>query len=145
MNFLPPEIILKIFGELSSSDLLNLSSISKYFNEIISNSELSNSLTLNFRKLNDNSPENAIQRNYRKLKIGFYKVNVHSEIINEIGGNLTQIEFAFCHLKLDLMRKILLICKNVKKIKFLKAKLSDVPNEVKLPLPALINVDLEVN
>lgn len=144
MNHLPPELLIEIFQHLSASDLINLSSISKKFNEIISRSEFSSKLTLNFRKNNQNNVENATTRQYRILRIGFYKIHVHSLILSEIGANLTELEFSFCKFKLDLMRKILMTCININKLKFLKALLTDVPNEPKLPLPSLLNLKLEV-
>lgn len=141
MNCLPPEILLEIFQYLNAADLLSLCSISQQFNGIISKSELSHKLTLNFRKLNG---ENVITRQYRRLRIGFYKLHIHTSILNEIGTNLVFLEFAFCKLKLDLIRKILLACMNIRQLHFTRAQLTDVPNEVKLPLPALFNLDLVV-
>lgn len=147
MNSLPNEMLLEIFQHLSSSDLLSLSFVNQNFNEIITKSELVEKLTLNFRKLNENDGENAKNRNYRRLRIGFFKPNVHTTIINEIGGNFVSLEFSFCKLKLDVIRKILVSCPNVKNLKFLKAQLSDVPNVLRGGFPMLTdsNVDFRTS
>jgi hypothetical protein len=142
MNKLPNELLLDIFEYLPGVDLVSLSGVCRNFNEIISNTELSKKLTLHFRKLNENVDEVVNCRRYENLKIGFYKPSLHPLILKEIGSNLNSIEFAYCNLKLDIVRRILGACPNVKRLKFFKAHLSDVPNSLRLPLPVLINVDL---
>lgn len=142
MNFLPNEMLLEVFKHLSSSDLLALTYVCKNFNEIITKSPLVERFQLNFRKVNESDEENVKNRNYKKLRVGFFKPNIHTIILNEIGANIVQLDFAFCKLKLDVIRKILWACSNIKKLNFLKAQLSDVPNEIKSQLPVLVGVDI---
>ncbi|KAL7013594.1 hypothetical protein ACKWTF_015484 [Chironomus riparius] len=143
MNFLPNEMLLEIFKHLNAPDLLSLSYVNQKINEIITKSELVEKFTLNFRKLNENDGESAKNRNYKRLRIGFFKPNVHTSIINEIGGNFVHLEFSFCKLKLDVIKKILMSCPNVKSLKFLKSQLSDVPNDMRGDWPVLIDLDIE--
>ncbi|KAG5668503.1 hypothetical protein PVAND_016442 [Polypedilum vanderplanki] len=145
MNELPNEILLKIFSQVSSSDLINLTSQCYRFNEIISKSELAHKLTLYFRKLNPNDDEIIRNRKYQRLKIGFFKPQLHTKIVQEIGASLRQLEFAFCKLKLDIVRRVLCLCPNVKDLKFVKIDLSDVPNRFQeQPLPVLLDVDVKM-
>lgn len=143
MNFLPNEMLFVIFKHLDSSDLLSLSYVNHNFNEIITKSKLVEKFTLNFRKLNESDGEIVKDRNYKNLRIGFFKPNVHTAIINEIGGNFVHLEFSFCKLKLDVIKRILLSCPNVKNLKFLKAQLSDVPNDMRGDLPVLMDLNVD--
>lgn len=142
MNNLPSELILRIFSHLFAVDLINLTTISQRFNELIANTELSHKLTLNFRKLNDGDGE--IRREYKNLRIGSFKPQIHVKILQNFGANFTKLEFSFCKLKLDVFRRVLVQCPNVKILNFTQAQLSDVPNRLTEPLPALIDVDLKV-
>lgn len=142
MNFLPNEMLFEIFKHLRPPDLLALTEVNRNFHKIITTSELVHKLTLNFRKLNENGSENGLRRKYRQLRIGFFKPTVHTAILSESGSNFVRLDFAFCKLKLDVYRRILWACPNVKVLKFLKAQLSDVPNDVKWNLPVLVGVKM---
>ena len=121
MNFLPNEMLLEVFKHLSSSDLLALTYVCKNFNEIIIKSPLVERFQLNFRKVNESDEENVKNRNYKKLRVGFFKPNIHNIILNEIGANIVQLDFAFCKLKLDVIRKIFVGMFEYQKIEFPKS------------------------
>lgn len=136
MDLLPGEMLLEIFQYLSPADLLPLTVLSRTFNEVISGSKLVHKLELNFRKLNSDEATLGLRR-YSQLVIGFFNVRAHHAILQDIGADIVSLTFKNCKLKLDVLRKVLNATPNVTKLTFDKLKLSDVPNEMKQPLPSL--------
>lgn len=128
--------MLEIFEYLTPRDLIALSAVSRVFNDVISNTKLVRKLTLNFRKLNGDE-ESIGERQYTRLKIGFFKSATHYSILKDIGDNLTTLSFVNYKFKLDTIRRILNETPNVEDLRFERVTLSDVPNVLKQPQPQL--------
>lgn len=141
MNSLPNEILFEIFQHLEAVDLCATSAVCRAFDRVISdNSKLTQTMQLNFRKLYGSNP--LLSRRYTKLKIGFFKAALHFDMLSDIGEHLASLHFKNCKLKLDVVRRILVLTPNVKKLKFDQFFLSDVPHVMKQPLPQLENLHL---
>lgn len=140
MDLLPKEMLFEIFQYLSGSDLISLTSVSKNFNGTVSSyPELSRKIILIFRKLN--SDMNSFgSRQYSQLKIGFFKTNFHYSVLVEVGANLVQLTLKNFKFKLDTVRRILLLTPKVSQLSFDRVTLSDVPNNLKQPMPRLENL-----
>ncbi|KAG5668729.1 hypothetical protein PVAND_016656 [Polypedilum vanderplanki] len=117
MSKLPEEIWREIFQYLGARDLLNLTRVSRKFREIVNTSQsLAAKLTLCFEKRKRNSYIG--RRRYRKLNVGYIDVSVHYNILRFVGSDITQLTFSYYNFKLDSIRQVLMLCSNVKTLRF---------------------------
>ena len=137
MNFLPPEILSNIFKHLDGENILSLTSVCRAFNETISSdASLSRKLQLTFRKLN--SCESFLfDRRYEKLKIKFLRIPIHLQKLMDIGEGITNLSFQNCRMKLDVIKRILVITKHIEILSAETLILSDVPRKLKGPFPSI--------
>jgi dihydroneopterin aldolase len=141
MNFLPSEILFEIFQHLEAHELCDCAAVCRAFNDVISgSSKLTQQMQLSLRKLNG-IDESIVSRVYTKMKIGFFKA-ADFHLLENIGEKLADISFKNYKLRLDIIRRILMLTPNVKELKFEQVLLSDVPNVLKQPTPQLVNLSL---
>lgn len=136
MNFLPPEILSNIFKYLDGENILSLTLVCRAFNETISlDASLSKKIQLTFRKLN--CCDHQVCRRYEKLKIKFLRIPFHIQMLMSIGEGLTNLKFHNCTLKLDVIKRILVITKNIEIFIADSLILSDVPKKLKGTFPTV--------
>lgn len=142
MNFLPEEILLDIFKNVSARDLICLSFVCKSFYETINkNQKLIKKFQLCFRKLNGD--EDSIgSRRYSQLRIGFFKATLHYAILDDVGEHLVKLSLTNCNQKLETIRRILLLTKNVREFTAERVRLTDVPNVLKKSLPVFNDINV---
>jgi hypothetical protein len=117
LNFLPDEIIDEIFQFLNPSDILTLSRTSRRFHALITRSKsLASKLTLCFEKCRKYCPIG--KRKYSQLYVGYIDPATHYLLLKLIGDGITKLSFGSYDFKLDTLRRVLVLCSNVKFVKF---------------------------
>lgn len=141
MQSLPTEIILEIFKYLPADDLLELTATCKVYRELIAGSKLVKKLELKFRKLNGDKSTLG-DRQYSRLRVGFIRKQLHYELLDRIGRELTAVTFRNNKLKIDTIRAALVLCPSITELTFDNSWLTDVPKILKRPFPVLSGVKL---
>lgn len=144
MDLLPEELLIEIFNYLSSSDLLHLTTLNSYFNEVISSSpQILKKFSLYFRK----SEEVWIgSRAYSNLIIENYSVIQHEKILQDVGGNIRSLKIKRWNWSLDIDRllEIFRLCPNLKLLKFEKIQFNFMLKLNEENLPKYDNLELEL-
>jgi hypothetical protein len=116
MENLPEEALCEVFQYLSGRDLIKLTRVCAKFRDIVNTTHsLTAKLTLSFQKRKRNS--NLGRRMYRKLNI-YYLETVHFNILKLLGRDITEIAFLHYDFKIEIIRQVLMLCPNVKTLKF---------------------------
>ncbi|XP_070507645.1 uncharacterized protein [Chironomus tepperi] len=114
---LPEEVWKLIFEYLNGTELLNVTKVCRNFHEIVNKStKLAGKLTLNFEKRKNYG--RIGRRRYSHVKIEYIDPAIHNSILKFIGRDITKLEFCVHNFKLDSIRQILMLCENVKILKF---------------------------
>lgn len=122
MESLPLEIVIKIFMNCETNDLLRLSEVCTYFNRIVSNTKkISKKISVHFRNQNPQI-QNFGTRRYTKLVIEGFSELLHGPILNQIGDDIESIEIRrwTWSLGTNLLLFVFKKCPNLKFIKFHK-------------------------
>lgn len=140
MQYLPEEVLVKIFKSLPQKDLLSASLVSKPFSELINRYDLINTLNINSNCDESFQPT----RKYAKLKISVYKPAVHQTVLQNVGHCVESLKIAVRNLSLKDIAAILAATPNVKNLEFNYVRLLDdnPPAEGAIALPILDNVSL---
>lgn len=142
MQSLPAEILLEIFKYLPANDLIELTGTCKAYRELIADSKLVKKLELRFRKLNGDKTTLGSRR-YTRLRVGFIRKQLHFELLDRIGREMTTVAFRNSKLKIDVIRAVLVrAVPNVTELNFDNSWLSDVPKLLKGPFPVLTRLKL---
>lgn len=133
---LPEEVWKLIFEYLNGQEILNITKVSRNFHEIVNkSSKLAAKLTLNFEKRKNYG--RLGRRRYSQLKIEYIDPAIHFSILKFIGHDLTNLEFSVHNFKLDAIRQILMLCENIKILKFRNIQrihgTQEVTNWLKIP------------
>lgn len=121
ISCLPEEIFLEIFEYLCDYDILNLSRTCRCFHELITKSKpLASKLTLCFEKRRQYCQIG--RRKYAKLRVSYIDPTIHYPLTRLLGEDITRLSFGNYDFKLDILRRVLVLCKNVKFLKFEEIK-----------------------
>lgn len=114
---LPAELWIQIFQYLSADDILKLTQVSRLYRDIVSKSSLLTSkLTLRFSKRH--SYCHMGRRRYGKLNVSYVKDSLYCNILKFIGTDITELTFSCYNFTFNSIRQILVLCENVKVLKF---------------------------
>lgn len=117
LNFLPDEIIDEIFQFLNATDILNVTCTCKKFHALITNSKsLAGKLTLCFEKRRKYCQIG--KRKYSQLSVGYIDPATHYLLLKLIGEGILRLSIGFYDFKLDTIRRVLVLCPNVRFVKF---------------------------
>lgn len=140
MDSIPEEILIEIFKHLSKRDLLNLTSISKYFNSVIGNyQELFSKIDLCFKVYN---PYWNCTRRYSSLVVKRFIQDLHLPIIDKIKNDVTSICIVKWNNDVKILSQLISSFKNIKKIIFKKVQFNVAPEKLE-NLPELLDINLE--
>lgn len=142
---LPEEIWGKIFEYLNPHEIIKVTNVCRIFRDIVNKSSLlSSRLTLNFEKRKNYGWLG--RRRYRKLSVSYVNSAIHYSILKFIGSDITNLEFRYHNFKLDSIRQILLLCENIKVLKFNDIQHLHGTQEVTtcLKIPRYRNIELNV-
>jgi hypothetical protein len=114
---LPDEVWAEVFQYLSGRDIINLTRCCRRFRDIVNTTHsLTAKLTLCFEKRKRNSCLG--RRKYRRLVVSYVEQKVHIGILRFVGSDITQLTFAHYNFRLDTVRQVLVLCSNVKVLRF---------------------------
>lgn len=106
---------MEIFSYLNARDLLNLTLTCKKFHKIVEKSKsLCQKLTINFEK----RLKHIGKRKYSNLQIYCIDTSFHFILLRFLGEDITKITFSLDEFMLDVLRRVLVACKNVKVLTF---------------------------
>lgn len=126
MDLLPEEVLVEIFKYLSKSDLLNLTTVSCYFNDVIGTyPELFSKITLHFKP----NETYFIRRRYSSIVIKKFIKDLHQPILDKIQNDVTSITIVKWHNGKEELLNLIKSCKNVNYIVFKKTQFYITPPE----------------
>ncbi|KAG5667964.1 hypothetical protein PVAND_015923 [Polypedilum vanderplanki] len=125
MEFLPTEILVKIFTNLNDKDLLSLTLVNTIFNDIISSTQqLSSKFSIYFKNNQQSQLKEILEssRKYKNLVIENFNQIPHLEVLEKISQTIGKIEIHRWNWSLDckLIYQLLESFPNLRHVKFIK-------------------------